>query len=226
MTKGQRKRRRFLTSLTALILSVAMLVGTTFSWFTDSVTNTGNRIVNGELQVELWMDKEENGNYSDISNSENGDIFSEATGNGVRWEPGKTEIVFLAVANEGDLALNYNIIVDVQDLDTTDGVNPASVLEYAIIDGWKASDYQSANIKDWDMLTTKLITEVQTGSLPTGKVLAAEKGALLKDEVDYFALAIHMDENAGNEYQGKGLNIDVQVAAKQMASMEMVQQKQ
>lgn len=213
-----RSRNALISSILSLVLCVTMLLGTTMAWFTDTVTNTNNRIAMGELDVELQMDKAGDGNYVDISNSAQGDIFSEVTGNGIRWEPGKTEIVFLAVANTGDLALNYNIIIDVTDLDTADRVNPADVLEYAIIDGWKASDYQAANITDWDMLTTKLVTPVQTGALTTGKTLAAEYGALVEDGVDYFALAVHMDENAGNEYMGKELNIDVQVAAKQMAS--------
>ena len=72
MTKRQRKRKAFLTSLTALVLSVAMLAGTTFSWFTDSAKNTGNRIVTGILDVKLL--KHDGAAYVDISDGE-GDIF-------------------------------------------------------------------------------------------------------------------------------------------------------
>lgn len=205
-------------SIISLILCFTMFLGTTLAWFTDTVTNTNNRIVNGTLDVQLWMDKARDGSYVDISNSDKGDIFSEATGNGVKWEPGKTEIVFLAVANEGNLALNYNIIIDVTDLNPEDGVDPSKALEYAIIDGWKAENFKNSNVTWSDFANGKLVVPVQTGPLTTGKSLAAEKGALVEDGVDYFALAVHMDEDAGNEYMGKELNIDVQVAAKQMAS--------
>ena len=46
-------KKSFLTSLTALILCFVMLLGTTFAWFTDSVTSTGNKIVAGDLDIEL-----------------------------------------------------------------------------------------------------------------------------------------------------------------------------
>ncbi|MBR2036979.1 MAG: hypothetical protein IKA09_04550 [Lachnospiraceae bacterium] len=204
-------------SIISLLLCVTMFLGTTLAWFTDTVTITNNRIKNGTLDVELWMDKAWDGNYVDISGSEDGDIFSEAKdGKSVKWEPGKTEIVFLAVANKGKLALNYNIIIDVKDLDTGDNVDPARALEYAIIDGWKAEDYKAAEVNGWS--DYEKLQMVQTGSLASGKSVAAEKGALTKDGVDYFALAVHMDEEAGREYMGKGLGIDVQINAKQMAS--------
>ena len=76
------------------------------------------------------MDKAGDGNYVSIADSDKGDIFSAAQGgNGYNWEPGMTQIVYLAVKNTGSLALNYNFILDV-----TDG-NPglADALDYACL---------------------------------------------------------------------------------------------
>lgn len=42
-----------LQSVVALILCAAMLVGTTFAWFTDEVTSAVNKIQAGTLDVDL-----------------------------------------------------------------------------------------------------------------------------------------------------------------------------
>ena len=34
-----------------LVLCLAMLIGTTFAWFTDSITNSGNKIEAGNLNI-------------------------------------------------------------------------------------------------------------------------------------------------------------------------------
>ena len=49
-------------------------------------------------------------------------------------------------------------------------------------------------------------------------MLAAPKGALEKEESDYFALAVHMKPDAGNEFQNHVIKVDVKVEAKQMVS--------
>lgn len=200
-------KRALLSSVLSLVLCMAMLVGTTFAWFTDSVTSTGNRIKSGTLQVDLLMDKNETGNADDyVSIADgNGDIFSEAAGNGILWEPGKTEIVYLAVANEGNLALKYNIVLDITD----NGL--AGALEYAIIAGAKATDLAAAT--KW--ADVKTYTGAQVGDMPTGRQVAAPNGKLEENGIDYFALAVHMKEEAGNEYQEKDIVIDVQVQATQ-----------
>jgi len=207
MTNKKTTKRALLSSVLSLILCMSMLIGTTFAWFTDSVTSTGNRIQSGTLQVDLLMDKKETGNaddYVSIADGD-GDIFSEATGNGILWEPGKTEIVYLAVSNEGNLALKYNIVLDITD----NGL--AGALEYAIMDGAKATDLAVAT--KWADI--EAYTGAQIGDMPTGRQVAAPNGKLEEDGIDYFALAVHMKEEAGNEYQDKDIVIDLQVQATQ-----------
>ena len=77
MTSSKNTKRALLASVLSVVLCCAMLVGSTFAWFTDSVTNTGNRIQAGNLEIDLLMDKEENGTYTSIAGGE-GDIFIEA----------------------------------------------------------------------------------------------------------------------------------------------------
>lgn len=196
----------------ALLVCIVLLIGTTFAWFTDSVSNNGNRIQAGKLDVDLLMDKSKNGSYTSIADG-TGDIFSEASGNEINWEPGKTEIVYLGVQNKGSLALNYNIVLDI-----TDG-EPGLVgsLEYAVLDGAKASDLSGIN--NWQQIVEH--EDAQTGDVTAGEITAAPNGTLDEivngetDETEYFALAVHMKEDAGNAFQNGTISIDVNVVAKQ-----------
>ena len=48
-------KRALLTSVMALVMCVVMLVGTTFAWFTDTVSTGVNKIQAGNLNVALEM---------------------------------------------------------------------------------------------------------------------------------------------------------------------------
>ena len=52
MSKNTTKRS-LLASVFALVLCVAMLVGSTFAWFTDTTTTGVNKITSGKLDVKL-----------------------------------------------------------------------------------------------------------------------------------------------------------------------------
>ena len=216
MYKRISKRRTVIASVVSLLLCVTMLLGTTLAWFTDTVTNNGSGIETGGMKVKLLRYNGQE--YEDISDGVAG-IF-QTTGeadehlNGIQWEPGKTEIVYLQVHNADDLAFNYNIILDIQN-DAKNGAQMEKVLNYAILPG----DYTATEITSWDNIKT-LVDENggTTGKVPAGKTTAASNGALEGGESDYFALAVHMDESAGNEYQYQAINIDVNVVAKQMSA--------
>ena len=53
-------KRSLFSSILSLFLCVAMLLGTTYAWFTDSVTSAGNKIVSGSLKVDLELLDENN----------------------------------------------------------------------------------------------------------------------------------------------------------------------
>lgn len=219
MTSSKNTKRALLASVLSIALCCAMLIGSTFAWFTDSVTNTGNRIQAGNLEIDLLMDKQDGNGYVSIAGGE-GDIFKEAqiaqNSNKTLWEPGKTQIVYLGVQNKGSLALKYNILLDVTD----NGL--VGALEYAVLDGAQARDL--AGVTDWEAL--KAMGGAQTGDIAAGRTTAAPNGCLdeivngTQDETDYFALAVHMKEDAGNEYQGKDITIDVTVVATQATAEE------
>ena len=57
MTKQKSTKRALLLSALSLLMCVSMLIGSTFAWFTDSVTSSGNIIKSGTLDVTMeWAD--------------------------------------------------------------------------------------------------------------------------------------------------------------------------
>ena len=57
MTNGKSLKRALLSSAFSLIICVAMLIGTTFAWFTDTASTAVNKIQAGNLKVDLEMQK-------------------------------------------------------------------------------------------------------------------------------------------------------------------------
>ena len=132
--KKSTTKRALLLSLLAVVLSVSMLVGTTFAWFTDSVSSDVNKIIAGNLDVELYYQVEGQSDWTKVTSTTN--VFKE----NALWEPGHTEVVKLKVVNEGSLALKYNLGVNVASETGSVNVNGEEFLlsdyiKFAVIDG-------------------------------------------------------------------------------------------
>ena len=208
-------KKSFLLSTISLVLCFAMLLGTTWAWFTDEVTSGTNRIVAGNLDIDLLMDKGD-GNYVSVANGQ-GDIFKEANNANnstvTLWEPGKTQFAKLAIVNKGNLAVKYTAYIDVTD----NGL--ADALECAFIPLGKTAPASSLSYANWAAVKTAVgenaIHPVASGRnvINTGVLDEIVKGTL--NETEYVLLAVHMKEEAGNEYQGKEALIDVTIVATQ-----------
>ena len=201
MTNKKTTKRALFMSLMAMLLCFTMLLGTTYAWFTDSVTSAGNKIKAGTLDVQLLMDADVDGTYDDISNSTS-PIFGEgsiAQNNNAEtlWEPGKTQVAYLAIKNGGNLALKYTV-----------GLNVENVAK----DLYKAMKY--AIVPDADV-NNKVTSWTSGNSVAVGTQSVSGDVTLAVGATHYFALVIHMDEEAGNEYQGGQVNFDLTVVATQ-----------
>ena len=62
MTNRKSTKRALLGSVMAMVLCLAMLVGATFAWFTDTASTGVNKIQAGNLDVALEM-KDASGNW-------------------------------------------------------------------------------------------------------------------------------------------------------------------
>ena len=97
-------KRALLTSVLAIVLCLVMLMGSTFAWFTDTASTSVNSIVSGTLDVGLeYWGVGENGEKTWLTAEDAKDLFDK----NALWEPGYTQIVYLKVKNNGNLALNY-----------------------------------------------------------------------------------------------------------------------
>ena len=57
MNNKKTTKRALLSSVMAIVLCLAMLIGTTFAWFTDSASTAVNKIQAGTLDIELQYQK-------------------------------------------------------------------------------------------------------------------------------------------------------------------------
>ena len=108
MTNRKSTKRALLGSVMAMVLCLAMLVGATFAWFTDTASTGVNKIQAGNLDVALEM-KDAAGQWVSAEGKTLNWVKA-AAGEQVLWEPGCTyELPQLRVVNKGNLALKYKI---------------------------------------------------------------------------------------------------------------------
>ena len=207
MTNAKMTRRALLSSVLALVLCFTMLLGTTFAWFTDEAVSSGNKIVAGNLDVQLLL-KDSNGDYQDIGEKK-APIFGINDDESLRtandnnadtlWEPGKTQVAYLAVKNNGNLALKYQVALTVTD---PDGKALYKVMQYAIVPN------EQTSVDPWSEIENKTSPALGTQIITTDVSLSAQT-------THYFALVIHMNEEAGNDYKNAQLSFDLTVLATQ-----------
>ena len=104
MTKSKKTKKALLSSFMVLMLCFTMLVGTTFAWFTDSVTAGNNRIIAGNLSIDLLIKTKGDTDYVSVKEDATKAAFDYDL-----WEPGYTEVANAKVMNTGNLALKYTM---------------------------------------------------------------------------------------------------------------------
>ena len=198
-------KRALLASVMALFLCFTMLLGTTFAWFTDTASSEGNKIVAGSLDIKLLLYKD--GAYTDISENSNpifGDGAIAEDSLNTKWEPGKTQVAYLAIENAGNLDLKYTVRLNVKDYT----LDLYKVMQYAITPDAMGTD---AEAPAWD--AAKGIAVV-----PGVQDASAADVTLEQGKTHYFALSLHMLAEATDEYQKGEITFDISVLATQLAS--------
>ena len=117
MTNFKNTKRALISSVLALVMCMTMLLGTTFAWFTDTVTSTCNVIQTGTLDVQLFQHFEDGSveitNDSDPIFGKGESVNANANTADTLWEPGKTQTVYLSIKNNGSLDLKYTVAIEV-----------------------------------------------------------------------------------------------------------------
>ena len=188
----KRTKKSLLFSGLALMMSALLLAGTTFAWFTDSVTNKGNTIESGTLDIEL--------NKNDET-----PLFSSTD---FMWEPGRSQQKVVTLSNAGSLWLKYTMsFTNVQ----TTGENLTEVLDVYKVAGDNA---KPENLIPENKLGT-MAELMKQGSFETENGVLAPKGSTEGNTSETFTLVIKMQETADNKYQNASVSFAIDVRATQ-----------
>ena len=200
MTKTNSKKA-LLSSAFALVLSVAMLIGTTFAWFTDTASTGINKIQAGNLDVELEYSKDFT-KWEKVNDTTK--VFEDST----LWEPGRTEIVYLRVKNAGTLALKYTL--GIYNLYNYTGKNVLGN-KYSLSDYVKlgAAEADSAYADRAAAISAVQDSAKTLNSIGDTGVIGAD---LATDTTKVYAMVLYMPTTVGNEANPK--NNDPYWAAK------------
>lgn len=121
MTNSKNTKRALLTSAFSLLICFAMLIGTTFAWFTDTASASINKIQAGNLDVQL-LDADGNSLENSTLSWQKADGHQNEE---VLWEPGCTyNLQPITIKNNGNLALKYTVVIS--------GINGDAKLNEAI----------------------------------------------------------------------------------------------
>ena len=184
MNNKKATKRALLTSVMALVMCVVMLVGTTFAWFTDTASTGVNKIQAGNLDVDIVGEdgKTLDGKTLNFVNKENQ--------SNILWEPGA--IFFtqgFKIVNKGNLALKYKVVVS----GTTGDAKLLKAIKFDVVTE-KAKNADAVSFANEGNLLK------QNDSVPAD--VTTDAGTT----TNYYYLRGHMDENAGNDYQGLTLD--------------------
>jgi len=180
MTQTKTKKA-LLMSVLSMVLCVAMLVGMTFAWFTDTASTAVNKIQAGTLKLDI-VNKDGESIKGETLNFVNKDNSAD-----ILWEPGvKFKTTGFKIKNDGNLALKYKLALS----GITGNSKLLEVIDFSVVD----KDGNAVNLSTYE-----------------GKL--AKNG----DTSELLYIQGHMQESAGNDYQGKELEgIGITVYATQM----------
>ena len=173
MSNTKLTKHALIVSIMAMLLCVAMLVGTTFAWFTDTASTGVNKIVSGNLNVDIiGADSDSHIEKLDFTNA------TGAEGENLLWEPGCRYLTKgFRIANKGNLALKWKAQVNTGTTAANEGnFDLLDVIDFYLVKG--------------------------TGESQTETPLDEFTGNLKKTEIsDVYYIKGVMQTTAGNDYQ-------------------------
>ena len=186
MNKTKATKKALLMSMLSMLICVAMLIGSTFAWFTDSVTSGRNTITAGNLDIELEYAKAAPASDGTMKLGEWKKVTTETTdmfqpvGGSTLWEPGHTEVVYLRVSNLGSLALKYKLAVSFTEQSSHKYPKSIKLSEYLVFG-------QAISAEEPTPYTDRKAAQ------------EAAAGTLLPSDQEYVTLVVYMPEDVGNE---------------------------
>lgn len=210
MLKTKNTKNALISAILVLCMTFTALLGTTFAWFTDEVTSSGNKIQTGTLKVDLELLNEATNTWKSLK-GENDPIFDYA-----EWEPGYTAIKLLKIENEGTLALKWKtVLTKYGEISALADVIDVYVRNYGVL-----TDSEAATLAYPADRSLEGYTRVGTAAEFLSTMEETTNGELKAKQSAYLGLALKMRDGAGNEYQGMSLGgtFDITVVATQASA--------
>lgn len=192
-------KRSIILCALSLALCVALLVGSTFAWFSDSITNSGNTITAGNLTAQ-WsyrtLNSDDTAEYTAVS--EKLPLFSSDT----VWQPGSPHGYDFKVENTGSVDFEWELTIDLADTAGESQNNLTDVL-VVYVDG---------------EITTPEFDADGVAVLIDGTLAATDGETTAEtDETSCeFSLAFAISESAGNDYQNLSVSFSLVLTANQV----------
>ena len=197
MTNRKSTKRALLGSVVAMVLCLAMLVGATFAWFTDTASTGVNKIQAGNLDVALEYSTDFK-TWNKVTDTTK--LFEDST----VWEPGRTEVVYLRVKNAGTLALKY--AVGMYNINEGRGKNVAGEFYYLSNYVKLGAVETTAAYADREAAINAVNAEAKTlKSIGSSAIIGEDQMVMLAPEADAktYALVLYMPTEVGNEANPK-----------------------
>ena len=203
MENSKSTKRALISSTLAILMCVAMLIGTTFAWFTDTASTAVNKIQAGNLDIEVEYRTSSEGDWKTLDNAT--DLFG---AEGTLFEPGHTRVVELRITNAGNLALKYKIGMNVvsETAGTNKAGNPYKLSDYLKVATTGIQQYNPADQisslmerlifqkGDFGMWTARNFANFELEYASNGNVHALQPGA-----AQILGIKVYMPETVGNE---------------------------
>ena len=195
MNNKRATKRAHMTSVMALVMCVVMLVGTTFAWFTDTASTGVNKIVSGNLKVDIIGENSDS--HVEKLNFKKAATTDADAGAEILWEPGVTfHTEGFRIKNDGNLALKWKMVVNKDSASTgvvegsngKAGMNLLDVIDFYVVNS-KNENAQAVKIDEF----------------------VGHTAAETIDNVTYYIKGV-MQTTAGNDYQDltlEGITITV-----------------
>lgn len=197
MQTGRKKTVFILAALIVLALGVA-LVGNTLA--TGINRENGANVIDAssdyKVDFQYYDFNAETPAYKDAKTASQNDITE-----GMFWCPGRTEIVYLRLDNQQVFPVEATLSVNVS------GSGFGDTLTYAVVTGKAHKDHSNNWNGFYNQATQKGTLKTSNQYTLLDKHLLSLDGADADADECYIAVAIHMDENASNEYKNDTLNI-------------------
>lgn len=185
MTNSKTTKWTLVSSVLTIVMCAAMLMGTTYAWFTGTAKTGVNKIQSGTLQVDI---------VDESGASLNGSTLNWVKADGteeILWEPGaEYALTPFKVVNKGTMAFKYKVTIS----GATGDTQLLDVIDFTL----KTADGTTYDLNGWEGIL-----------LPAGKTATAGEEV---GETGLITLSGKMRTDAGNEYQGltvDGISITV-----------------